>query len=80
VHGENVRATIFKRLDIALWLNDHQMHVHNLFAVVRHRLHHGHAVADVWYEDPVHDVDMEPIGLTFIDHLAVALKVSEICG
>ena len=80
VYSEDICATVFERLNITLRLNDHQMHIHDLITIIGHGFNHWHSVADVRNKYAVHDIDVEPIGLAFIDHLTIALQIAEIRG
>jgi hypothetical protein len=42
--------------------------------------HHGKSIRDIWNKNAVHDIDMKPVGLTFIDHFTFTFQVGEVGG
>ena len=78
VEGDDVGSRVAEFLEIAVGLNNHEMHVERLKCFFLNGLHQRNAVRDVRHEHPVHDVAMEPIGLTFIHHVDILRKIKEI--
>ena len=53
--------------EIALRLDDHQMHIERLLRGASHRLDNHRSDRDVRHEAAVHHVDMDPVGSRRID-------------
>ena len=62
VHRHHVRAGIDERLDVAIGIADHQVHVERQRGRLAQRLHDRHADGDVGHEVSVHHVDVDLIG------------------
>ena len=78
VDGHHVGAGVGHLTDEFLRFDDHQVHVRGLVADAAEGVHDREAEGDVGDEDAVHDVDMQPVGLTAIDHLHVAAEVHKV--
>jgi hypothetical protein len=48
--------------EVALGLDDHQVHVERLCGRAAHRIHDGGTESDVRHGPAIHDVDMNPVG------------------
>jgi ABC-type Fe3+-citrate transport system substrate-binding protein len=62
-----------------LGVNNHKVDVERFLANLGYRLNDGESKRDVGYEDTVHNVEVEPVGIAAVDHLDVSLKVQEVC-
>ena len=64
--------------DIALRIYNHQMHIQRFLRMRLDSPYHRLAYRDVGHENPVHHVDMEPIGLAAVESLDRMLQIAEI--
>ena len=78
MNRQNIGTTLLKGLYVTLWLDYHQMHVHDFFAVLSHRLYHWHSVGYIRDKNAIHNIDMEPVCLASINHFTVALEVAKV--
>ena len=62
-----IGAGLGKGGEIALRLDDHQMHIERLSCVASHRFDDDRPEGDIRHEAAVHDVDMNPVGAGLID-------------
>ena len=62
VDRHHVGAGVDERLEVAIGLHDHQVHVERQRRGLAERFHHRHANGDVRHEVPVHHVDVNLIG------------------
>ena len=64
--------------EIAIRLDDHQVHIERFQRGPSHGLHNHWSDRDVRHEAAVHDVDMDPVGSRRIDSANLLGKMSEI--
>ena len=64
--------------DVLFWVNNHEVNIQWFGAKFCYGFQYWEAKGDVRYEDPVHNVHMEPICFTLINHFYIALQVNEI--
>ena len=62
LNEQMIGAGFGKIAEIALWFDDHQVHIERLGRRTAHRVHDRRAEGDVRHEPAIHDVDMNPIG------------------
>jgi len=67
-----------KVFDVALRLDDHEVHVQRLGGRPAHCLDHDRAEADVRDEAPVHDVDKDPVGAGRVDSADLFGEATEV--
>ena len=65
-------------LDITLRTVDHIVNVKRFGTGLGYSLKHGEAKGDVGNERAVHHVEVEPVGLTAINHLDVAVEMKKV--
>ena len=53
-------------------------HVHGFPADFSHRIEHRESKRNIGYEDTVHDIHVEPVGLALVDHLNFLVQMEEI--
>ena len=80
VHVHHHGTDLGSLLDVLLGMNNHEMNVEWLGAYLSHGLQNGKSERDVRYEDTVHNVHVEPVGLTSVDHVHIAAQVDKISG
>ena len=64
--------------DIALRLDDHQVHIQRLLRVASHRFDNHRPERDIRHEMAVHDVDMNPVCACRVDGANLVGEVPEI--
>ena len=64
--------------DELLGLHNHKVHVEGLLAEAGYMLKHGKTEGDVGDKHAIHHVEVEPVGLTAVDHIYIACQVGEI--
>jgi hypothetical protein len=47
----------------------HIVDIKRLLAYLSNRLEDRETERDVWYEDTIHNIHVEPVGFTAVDHL-----------
>lgn len=67
-------------VEIALGLDDHEVHVERLGRGAAHRLDHDRAIADVRNEPAVHDVDVNPVGTRGVHRANLLRQATEVGG
>ena len=77
---EMVGAGASEFLEIALRLDDHQMHIERLLRGAPHRLDDDRPEGDVRHEAPVHDIDMDPVRAGLVDGKDFLAEPLEIGG
>jgi hypothetical protein len=80
MNGQHFGAGLPEAGDVPLRLHDHQVHIKRLARVLADGVQHREPEGDVRHEDPVHDVDVEPVGFAAVDQFHIALEVAEIGG
>jgi hypothetical protein len=65
-------------LDVALRTLYHVVDIEGFLAGFGHSLEHGESKGDVGNERAVHHVEVEPVGLTAVDHVNFAVEVQKI--
>jgi hypothetical protein len=80
MHRNDVRPGLGECLNILLGFDDHQVYVDHLSRRRTNRFHNRRANRDVGHETPVHDIDVNPIGASFIDRLDFSRKAAKISG
>ena len=64
---EMIGAGLGKGYEIALRLDDHQVHIERLTRVAPHRFNNHRSERDIRHKSAVHHVDMNPVGAGRID-------------
>ena len=67
-------------VEIALVLDDHEVHVERLGRGAAHHLDHDRADADVRNEPAVQDIDVNPVGAGGIDRADLRGQAAEVGG
>ena len=67
-------------LHVTFGLNNHEMYVQRLLAYLGNGLDDGKAERDVRHKYTVHDIEVQPVGLTLVYHLHLPLQVKEVGG
>ena len=80
VHGQHRSIELGEVLDVPVRSFDHQVDVQRFLGMSANGGDDGHAVADVGHEEPVHHIDVVPIGVAAFDHVYVTAQVGEVCG
>ena len=60
------------------WVNNHQVDVKRLLANLGDGLKNGKSETDVGHENAVHDVEVEPVGFTTVNHINILGQVGEV--
>jgi hypothetical protein len=69
---------VTETLDIFLGMNDHEVDVEGVGAVLAHGLHEGETKGYVGHKNAVHDIDVKPIGFAAVDHFQIIGQVTKI--
>ena len=77
---EGVHAEFLETVHELLGLNNHKMKVERLGAILGNILQNRKTERNVRHENSIHDIQMEPVSLTAVDHLKVLAKITEIGG
>ena len=72
-------ARFREALHVLLRMDDHQVDVHRLLRFPRDGFHHRETEGDVRDEGPVHDIEVEEVGVC-VDRLNVLVEMEEIGG
>ena len=67
-------------LDIAFRFHNHEVYVQRFGTSLGHIFKNGESEGDVRDKDPIHHIQMKPVGFTPVNHLKVFFKVQEICS
>ena len=78
MHQQMIGAGAREGVEIALRLDDHQMHVDRLLGGAPHRLDHHRADRQVRHEAAVHHIDMDPVGPGPVDRPHLLAEPPEI--
>ena len=79
MHVHHVGSQGFDLFGELARIDNHQVYVKRLFAYLRNGLQHGESETDVGHEDAVHHVEVEPVGLTAVNHVDVLGQVGKVC-
>lgn len=80
VHGQYVGPQRGECLQVAVRIDNHQMHVQRFLCMPRNGFDDRHPETDVRHKDPVHDVEVKPVCVRGIHQFDVALQIREICS
>src|SRR3989304_4512199 len=75
-----IRAGLCERLEHAIWIFDHQMHVQREFGNVATCFYDDLAHCDGGCEMPIHHVDVDPIGACQVGGGNLLAQMAEICA
>ena len=64
--------------DKLLGLHDHEVYVEGLLAQASYMLEHWEPKRDVGNKHAIHHIEMEPVGLTTIDHINIACQIGKV--
>ena len=78
VHIHHHGAELGCLLNVIFRMLNHEVYVEGLGAHLTHGFEHRESERDVGHEDAVHHVEVEPVGLTLVNHFYVALQVNEV--
>ena len=78
MHQDVIGARLREILDIALRLDDHQMHVERLLRRFSDALDDQGADGQVRHKTTVHDIDMDPVGAGLVDRPHLLIQSAEI--
>jgi len=78
VDGEYRGSGTGKGEDIAAGIDDHQVYVKGFGGDAGHMFHHGKPEGDVGHKDTIHDITVDPVGLTLVDHFHFGGQMVEI--
>ena len=78
MNGHDVDTRFSSRVDIALRLDDHEVSVERFVAYLFNGFDDGKSEGDVGHEHAVHDIEVEPVGLTAVDHFEIRFQVAKI--
>ena len=73
-----IGAGLRKGDEMALRLDDHQMHIERLLRRAAHRLDDQRPDRDIGHEAAIHNVDMNPVGARSVDGANFVGKMSEV--
>ena len=79
-HEQMIGAGLGKGGEIAVRLDDHQVHIERLPRVASYRFDNHRPERDIRHEAAVHHVDMNPVGAGRIDGAHFFPQFREICG
>lgn len=71
-------SSLGRSADVTFGLNDHVVHIEGFLTDFAYGLQNRETEGDVGYKDTVHDIHVEPLGFTAIDHIDVGLQVGEV--
>lgn len=71
-------ARLGSLFDILFRVNNHEVNIQWFGADFGYSFKDRESEGNVWYEDTVHNVHMEPVCFTLVDHFYIALQVNEI--
>ena len=73
-HGTNLGGLLY----VLLWVYNHEVYVERFGTNFRHGFQYRETEGDVGHEYTIHNVHVEPVCFTLIDHFYIALQVNEI--
>lgn len=71
-------SSLGRSADVTFGLNDHVVHIKRFLTDFPYGLQNRETEGYVGYEDTVHDVHVEPLGFTAVDHIDIGLQVGEV--
>ena len=78
VHVHHHGTELGSLLNVIFRVLYHKVDVEGLGAHLAHGFYHREAERDVGHEDAVHHIEVEPVGLTLVNHLYITLQVNEV--
>ena len=79
VDGDYICARVGICIDGALWLDNHQVHIHRFGGRPCSRLHHGWADREVGNEAAIHHVNVDPVGSSRLNGSDLVRQAPKIC-
>ncbi len=80
VHRQAIGAGLFEGFGKFLRFLDHQVDIEGFGGGLSDLGDHGEPEADIWNEPSVHHIQVKPVCLAFIQHLAFLLQTEKIRG
>lgn len=78
VHIHHHGTELGSLLNVIFRVLYHKVDVEGLGAHLAHSFYHRKAERDVGHEDTIHHIEVEPVGLTLVNHLYITLQVNEV--
>lgn len=78
VHVHHHGTELGSLLNVIFRVLYHKVDVEGLGAHLANGFYHREAERDVGHEDTIHHIEVEPVGLTLVNHLYITLQVNEV--
>ena len=78
VHVHHHGTELGSLLNVIFRVLYHKVDVEGLGAHLAYGFYHREAERDVGHEDTIHHIEVEPVGLTLVNHLYITLQVNEV--
>lgn len=78
VYCQNISACFFEVINVLFRFYNHQVNIERLLRNSLHRFYHGQPKRNIRNKSPIHNITMNPIGFTAIEHFNFIPEAKEV--